>query len=297
MSTATPERRTAMYHAQLAMGAVMDDADGWQLPAHYGNPSQEAAWFRGTVGISDASPIGKVRIVGRDAAQALAGLVPSATGQVVGSVFDAESPLERGGRLLSVCLSPDEFLLLTPAGVAPAAIEAIRSSPPAIAPSSADTGESGIGAAPTGVTPSGTDASSLSPDSSPPATAPSSADTQGATAHALPAAPSACGHAVDVTSGLCGLAIIGPATHDLMSRITEIDTSPRALPDLTCIQSRFADVQALLLRRDVNDVPMYQLYASREFGEYLWDTLIDTAQELHGGPVGTQALLSLRPAH
>ena len=90
------------------------------------------------------------------------------------------------------------------------------------------------------------------------------------------------------------MAIVGPATQDLMSRITAADTGPRSLSDLTSVQSRFAEVQALLLRRDVNGIAMYQLYASREFGEYLWEALIQTARELHGGPVGTQSLLSLR---
>ena len=79
-----------------------------------------------------------------------------------------------------------------------------------------------------------------------------------------------------------------------MSRITDVNTAPDALRDLTCVQSRFADVQGLLLRRDVNGIAMYQLYASREFGEYLWEVLAETARELGGGPVGTQALLSLR---
>ena len=41
--TTVLERRTAMYHVQLAMGAVMADADGWQLPVHYGDASREAA--------------------------------------------------------------------------------------------------------------------------------------------------------------------------------------------------------------------------------------------------------------
>ena len=234
MTTVTPERRTAMYHSQLAMGAVMADADGWQLPAHYGDASQESDWLRDTVGVSDVSPIGKVRVVGYDASRALGALVPSATDQRINTVVDAESPLERGGRLLSVRLAPDEFLLLTPAGVAHLAIDAMQSVHPG------------------------------------------------------------CAHGLDVTSGLCGVAIVGPATNDLFSRITEIDTSPRTLLDLICVQSRFADVQALLLRRDVNGIAMYQLYATREYGEYLWEALTDTARDLQGGPVGTQPLLSLR---
>ncbi len=234
MSIATPERRTAMYHAQLVMGAVMTDADGWQLPVHYGDASREAAWLRETVGVSDVSPIGKARVVGADAAQAVNILLPGAAELPSGSVSEADSALERGGKLLTARLAPDEFLVLTPAGVAPFAIDAIQSAHPG------------------------------------------------------------CAYAIDVTSGLCGVAIVGPATREMMSRITEIDTSPRALPDLSCVQSRFADVQGLLLRRDVNSIVMYQFYAGREFGEYLWEVLIETAHEVGGGAVGTEALLGLR---
>ena len=234
MAGPAPERRTAMYHVQAAMGAVMADADGWQLPLHYGNAGQEGRWLRETVGVSDASPLGKVRVVGAEAPQSVAALVQSAGEQAVGSVAEADSPLERGGKLLSARLTQDEFLVLSPAGVAPSAVEAMRRE--------------------------GSD----------------------------------CAYAVDVTSGLCAVAIVGPSTHELMSRVTDLDTSPRALPDLACVQSRFAEVQALLLRRDVNDMPMYQLYAGREFGEYLWEVLVESAREVGGGPVGTEALLGLR---
>ena len=234
MSIAAPERHTAMYHVHLAMGAVMADADGWQLPVYYGDVSRESAWLRETVGVSDVSPIGKVRVVGEDAAQTVATLLPGAADLPTGSLKEADSPLERGGKLLAVRLASDEFIVLTPAGVASYAISAMQSDQPN------------------------------------------------------------CTHAVDVTSGLCGVAIVGPATYEMMSRITEIETSPRALPDLTCVQSRFGDVQGLLLRRDVNDIAMYQVYAGREFGEYLWEVLIEAAHEVGGGPVGTQALLGLR---
>ena len=229
-----PERRGAMYHAQAAMGATMDDADGWQLPAHFGDPSQEAVWLKGTVGVSDVSSMGKVKVAGADSPQAMSMLVPTATDQATGSVIEGDSPLERGGKLLSVRLASDEYLLLTPPGVATSAVAALQ------------------------------------------------------------AGDHECSHAVDITSGLCGLAIVGPAVQGLMSRITEVDTSPRAFPDLTCVQSRFADVQALLLRRDVNGKAMYQMYASREFGEYFWEVIIDAAKELGGGAVGTEALLGLR---
>ncbi len=229
-----PQRRTAMYHAQLAMGAVMADADGWQLPLHYGDVPREAAWLRETAGVSDVSPIGKLRVVGEDAAQMVKTLLPEAVELSTGSVSEADSPIERGGKLLAARLAPDEFVVLTPAGVAPFAINGMQ-------PSDLN-----------------------------------------------------CAHAIDVTSGLCGVAIAGPAGPGMMSRITEIDTSPRALPDLACVQSRFADVQGILLRRDAGGIAMCQLYAGREFGEYLWEVLVEAAREMGGGPVGTEALLGLR---
>ena len=235
MPRVAPERRTAMFHAQQGMGAVMADADGWQLPSHYGEPSREEAWLRETVGVSDVSPIGKVRVVGRDAARAVISLFPEAADLSIGKVAEADSPLERGGKLLATRLTPDEFLVLTPPG----------DSQPAMSNMQATTGDG-------------------------------------------------CVYVVDVTSGLCGISIIGPSSIDLFSRITELDTSPGALPDLTCVQSRFAEVQGLLLRRDTHGLTTYHLYSGREFGEYLWEALVETAHELGGGPVGTEALMSLR---
>lgn len=232
--TTTPERRTAMHHSHLEMGAVMDDADGWQLPLHFGDAGQESVWLRETVGVSDVSPIGKVMVVGGEAASAVARLVAVAGEQGINTVAEADSSLERGGKLLSVRLADDEFLVLTPPGVAASAVAAVQQ------------------------------------------------------------ANSGTAYAIDVTSGLCGVVIVGPATQGLMSRITDVDTAPDALRDLTCVQSRFADVQGLLLRRDVDGIAMYQLYAGREFGEYLWEVLAETARELGGGPVGTHALLGLR---
>ncbi len=257
MSAATPERRTAMYHAQLAMGALMSDADGWQLPAHYGDLTQEATWLRQTVAISDASSIGKIRVVGKGATQAVQALLPHAANLPVGAaaeadsplernaVAEANSPLERGGKLLAARLTPDEFLLLTPPNQAPAAIDALLSRNPAGSPET----------------------------------------------------PAPCAHAVDLTSGLCGVAIIGPATPDLLSRVTGLDVSPRALPDLACVQTRIAEIRALLLRRDAHAIPILHLYATRDLGEYLWQTLTQAAQESGGGPAGTQALLGLRSAN
>ena len=220
-----------MYHAQLAMGAVMAAVEGWQLPTDYGDASQEEALLRETVGVSDISPVGKLRVVGAGAAGVVGALTPRLVGLAPGAVGEMDSPSDRaGGNLLAAWLTADELLVLTPPGQAQAALDA------------------------------------------------------------MPNLNAICAHVVDITSGLCGVSIIGPASTRLLSRITDLNISPRALPDLSCAQARFAEVQGLLLRRDIQGIPAYQLYASREFGEYLWENIIDAALETGGGPVGTEAL-------
>ena len=237
MTIMIPERRTAMYHAQLAMGAIMSTVDGWQLPADYGDVPQEAARLQETVGVSDISPVGKLRVVGADAPEVVGALIPRSVELAPGAVEGGGSLAEQdSGELLAARLTADEFLLLTPAGQAPATMDA------------------------------------------------------------MPDADSICAHVVDITSGLCGVSIIGPASTRLLSRITDLDISHRAMPDLTCAQARFAEVQGLLLRGDIQNIPAYQLYAGREFGEYLWETLIDAAAETGGGPVGTGAISGLKSA-
>ena len=235
MTIMIPERRTAMYHAQLAMGANMSTVGGWQLPTDYGDESQEAARLQETVGVSDISPAGKLRVVGADAAEVVGALIPRSVELAPGAVGGGGSLAELdSGELLAARLTADEFLLLTPAGQSPATMDA------------------------------------------------------------MPNPDATCVHVVDITSALCGVSIIGPASTQLLSRITDLDISHRAMPDLTCAQARFAEVQGLLLRGDIQNIPAYQLYAGREFGEYLWETLIDAAAETGGGPVGTEALARLR---
>ena len=106
--------------------------------------------------------------------------------------------------------------------------------------------------------------------------------------------PAPCVHAVDISSGLAGAGINGPKATFLLSMITALDVSAEALPNLHCVQSRFADVQGLLVRQDAGTAPAYQLYFAREYGEYIWEAITDAARHIGGGPVGTAAIRSLQ---
>ena len=102
-----------------------------------------------------------------------------------------------------------------------------------------------------------------------------------------------CAHVVDVSSGLGGVRITGPSAHLLLAGVTELDASPDALPNMSCAQTKIAEVHAVLLRLDLGSVRSYEVYFGREFGEYMWDALLEAGDEHGVVPVGIEAMEEL----
>jgi glycine cleavage system aminomethyltransferase T len=120
---------------------------------------------------------------------------------------------------------------------------------------------------------------------------------------ALPApaaSPAACRHLTDVTSVYAALLLAGPTSRAILHQLTPIDVEPEALPDRGAVQGGLAHVHAILLRADLGaaaDVPGYWLLVAREYGEYLWDTVLRAGHRLGIVPFGVGALdaLGARP--
>ena len=92
-------------------------------------------------------------------------------------------------------------------------------------------------------------------------------------------------HVVEVTSGLAGVAIVGPDAFSVLAALTELDVSSIGFPDMTCAQASVAEIPATLVRRD-SDVPRFDLYFGREYGEHMWTALLDAG----AAPMGSEAL-------
>jgi len=103
-----------------------------------------------------------------------------------------------------------------------------------------------------------------------------------------------CVHSPDISSALAGVSIAGPQASHLLAMISELNTSDAAFPNLRCAQSKFADIHGTLLRIDLGNLPNYQLYFGREFGEYMWDALVEAAEVCGGAPVGFEAMDQLQ---
>ncbi|MDA1189975.1 MAG: hypothetical protein O2854_09935 [Chloroflexi bacterium] len=102
-----------------------------------------------------------------------------------------------------------------------------------------------------------------------------------------------CLHAIDVSSALACIRVIGPSAHKVLTSITEVDLDPVVFPNMHCLQGMFAGIQGMLIRVDSGSIPSYGLYYGREFGEHVWDTLLLEAAWLGARPVGFESLLKI----
>ena len=101
-------------------------------------------------------------------------------------------------------------------------------------------------------------------------------------------------HLVDQTSGLSGTRLTGPTSPGLLCKLSELDTSHDAFPDLSCAQARFAEIHGTLIRTDLGPLPSYELLFPREFGEYMWDAIFEAGEEFGVVPVGLEAAARLQ---
>ncbi len=123
-----PLRRGPLYDRFGALGARFVNIAGWQVADVFRSPEPEVSDARSGVGLIDLSHIGKLRLLGCDAAARLGGFIPG--GEV--------PPPNRAQRLgegdkssLILGLAADEFLLLT----APNAVDnALEELPRALRP-------------------------------------------------------------------------------------------------------------------------------------------------------------------
>jgi glycine cleavage system aminomethyltransferase T len=106
----------------------------------------------------------------------------------------------------------------------------------------------------------------------------------------LPVPAPACGHQTVLTGGRTIVAIAGPRSRDLLAGATQVDLRDRALPDGACAQTSVARVPATILRADRGGIRAYEILAPRDYGEYLWEALLDAGMPLDVRAVGVAAL-------
>ena len=98
-----------------------------------------------------------------------------------------------------------------------------------------------------------------------------------------------CLHVMDRTDGFGGFLLCGPKAKAILGRLTSLDLREAGFPNLSCAFAPMAAIRVLLVRQNRADLPAYEIFFSREYGEYFWDVLMEAGKEFHLAPFGSLA--------
>lgn len=98
---------------------------------------------------------------------------------------------------------------------------------------------------------------------------------------------------LDVTCGLAALALVGPGARELLARFCAIDVREAVTPVAGFRPGSVARAPGYVLRQGEDQLLIIIGWA---LGEYLWQVVADAAENLGGGPIGTDTL-GRQPAH
>jgi sarcosine oxidase gamma subunit len=86
--------------------------------------------------------------------------------------------------------------------------------------------------------------------------------------------------AIDVTSGLAGVALGGSRWRDVMNRSSGLDVRPSRFGPGRCMAGSVMRVPTLI----VNEGESIAMFVGWEYGEYFWDAILDAGETLGIGP-------------
>lgn len=101
-------------------------------------------------------------------------------------------------------------------------------------------------------------------------------------------------HITNVTSGLAAVNLAGPRSRDVLAKLTDLDISTAGLPYLRAAQGEVAGIPATILRIGFVGELGYEMHVPAEYGEYLWDALMEAGREFGIAPFGVEAQRTLR---
>ena len=87
------------------------------------------------------------------------------------------------------------------------------------------------------------------------------------------------------------LRVVGVAAPALFAKLCAVDLRPAAFAMHDVAQTQVAAISAIIIRADCGTIPAYHLLFDSASAVYLWDCLVDAAEEFGGGPAGLAALL------
>lgn len=97
-----------------------------------------------------------------------------------------------------------------------------------------------------------------------------------------------------VTDQWSAIAVAGPSSRELLSRIVELDLSNEAFPFMSASEARIAGIDGRIFRISFSGELAYELMVPADYGPALWERLLATGQDLNVGQYGLEALANMR---
>ena len=101
-------------------------------------------------------------------------------------------------------------------------------------------------------------------------------------------------YVTNVTSNYAAVNVAGPYARQTLSKLTDIDLSPRAFRYMRFAQGDVASIPAMLLRIGFVGEPGWEVHVPAEYAEYLWEAVMEAGSEFGIAPFGLEAQRVLR---
>jgi len=101
-------------------------------------------------------------------------------------------------------------------------------------------------------------------------------------------------HVVSVTEEWCGIAVAGPKSRELLSRVTDVDMSNDAFEFMGVREGKICDVPGRIYRISFSGELAYEIGVPADWGRHVWETLIAEGEDLGVMPYGMEAMGILR---
>jgi sarcosine oxidase subunit alpha len=103
-----------------------------------------------------------------------------------------------------------------------------------------------------------------------------------------------CAHVMDITSGLAAINVAGPLARETLAKLTDVDVSVKGFRYMRSKQGEVAGVPTTLLRIGFVGESGWELHFPAEYGEHMWNALMEAGAEFGIKPFGTEAQRILR---
>ena len=103
-----------------------------------------------------------------------------------------------------------------------------------------------------------------------------------------------CAHVVNVTAAYGAVNVAGPKARETLGKLTSIDLSTRNFRYMRSTQGEVAGVPCLLLRIGFVGETGWEVHFPAEYGEYMWNAIMEAGREFGISPFGLEAQRILR---